>query len=99
MSWWIGVGSDVIYGHEALVEAVRRQVGAFEEYAFVVERLTDFGSGAILAAVTETGLGKGSGVPVGRSFAALYTVIDGRIVRITQFPSEEQALKAAGLQE
>ena len=46
--------------------------------------------------VTESGRGKGSGVPVRRSFAYLYTLIDGQIARITQFPSEEQALEAAG---
>jgi ketosteroid isomerase-like protein len=82
------------------VEIVRRHIGAFLDDAprsfSSVEGLTDLGSGAILAVVTETGRGKGSGVPVRRSFAALYTVIDGKIVRITQFPSEEQALKAIG---
>jgi ketosteroid isomerase-like protein len=93
------VDSAVTYGHEALVHAVRRHVGAFEEYTYEVERLTDLGSGAILAVVTETGRGKGSGVPVRRSTATLYTVIDGKIVRMTQFSSEEEALEAAGLRE
>jgi ketosteroid isomerase-like protein len=91
------VDSTVIYGREALVEAVRRQLGAFEEYALEVEGLTDLGSGVILALLTEAGRGKGSGVPVRRSFAYLYTLIDGKIVRITQFLSEKQALEAAGL--
>jgi ketosteroid isomerase-like protein len=36
---------------------------------------------------------------VRQSLAAVYTVIDGKIARITFFPSEEQALEAAGLQE
>ena len=93
------VDSEVTYGHEALVQAVRRHVGAFKDHSYVVERLTDFGSGAVLAVVTETGRGKSSGVPVRQSFAALYTVIDGKIVRVTQFPSEEEALEAAGLRE
>jgi ketosteroid isomerase-like protein len=74
-------------------------VGAFEEYALEVERLTDLGSGVILAVLTEAGRGKGSGIPVRRSFASLYTLIDGKIVRITQFPSEREALEAAGLRE
>jgi hypothetical protein len=47
--------------------------------------------------VTETGRGKGSGAPVNRRFATLYTVIDGRIARITQFRTEQDALEAAGL--
>jgi ketosteroid isomerase-like protein len=36
---------------------------------------------------------------VQQSFAALYTVIDGKIARVTFFPSEDQALEAAGLSE
>src|SRR3954451_10704106 len=93
------VDYEVTYGHNALVKAVRRQVGAFEDYAYEVKRLTDLGSGAVLAVVTETGRGKGSGVPVQRSLATLYTVIDAKIVRMTQFPSEEDSLEAAGLSE
>jgi ketosteroid isomerase-like protein len=87
------------YGHEAVVRALSRYVGAFEDYASVVERLTDLGSGAVLAVVTETARGKASGVPVENSFAVLYTVIDGKIARWTLFPTEEEALETAGLSE
>jgi ketosteroid isomerase-like protein len=90
-------GADPAYGLEGVTQAARRYLGAFEEYAFEVERLSDLGSGCVLATVTESGRGKSSGVPVRRSFAALYTVLDGRIARITTFPSEDEALKAAGL--
>ncbi len=91
--------SEAAYGHEAVAQAVARYLGAFEEYVYEVERLTDLGSGAILAAATEAGRGKGSGVPVRRSFATLYTVIDGKIARITVFPSEQEALEAVGMRE
>jgi len=91
--------SPAAYGHEAVAQAARRYMGAFEEYGYEVERLTDLGSGAILAAVTETGRGKSSGVPVRRTYATLYTVIDGKIARITVFPSEEEGRVAAGLSE
>ena len=47
-------------------------------------------------AAGETGRGKGSGAPVDRSFGVIYTVIDGKIARITMFRSEQEALKAAG---
>ncbi len=90
---------EVAYGQEAVAQAAARFVGAFDEYAYEVEGLTDLGSGAILAAVTETGRGRSSGVPVRRSYAALYTVIDRKIARITIFPSEERALEAVGLSE
>jgi ketosteroid isomerase-like protein len=93
------VDTGTTYGHEAMVQAVRRYIGAFEDYAYEVERLTDLGSGAVLAVVTETGRGKGSGLLVERSFTMLYTVIDGKIARLTTFPTEEEALEAAGLRE
>ena len=65
----------------------------------MAQRLTDLGSGAVLVIVAEEGRGKSSGVPVRQSFAVLYTVIDGRIARLTVFPDEEQALEAVGLSE
>ncbi len=87
---------DLSYGHAEVAQFARRYIGAFEEYAYEVERLTDLGSGAVLAVVTESGRGKSSGAPVRRSYATLYTVIDRKIARITVFPSEALALEAAG---
>jgi ketosteroid isomerase-like protein len=89
----------VAYGHEDFSHTIRHYIGAFEDYDFVPQRLTDLGSGAVLAVLTEEGRGKSSGVPVRQSFTALYTVIDGKIARITFFPSEAEALEAAGLRE
>jgi ketosteroid isomerase-like protein len=87
------------YGHEDVVQSVRHYIGAFEDYAYQVDRLTDLASGAVVAVVNETGRGKGSHVPVERSYATLYTVIADKIARITQFPTEQAAIKAAGLSE
>jgi len=94
-----GGGEEAVYGREDLAEFMRRWVGTFEEYRYEVERLTDLGSGAVLAVVIETGRGKGSGAPVNRSYAHLYTVIDGKIARMTMFRTEQEALEAAGLLE
>ncbi len=94
-----GGGGSAAFGHEAVVKEVRQFIGAFDEYDFEVDRVTDLGSGAIVAVVKETGRGKASGVPVQRSVATLYTLIDAKIARMTVFPSEDAALKAAGLSE
>src|SRR3954454_23421023 len=93
------LGTRPAYGEEAVERETTRYAGAFEDYAYGAERLTALGGGPILAAVTETGRGKGSGAPVRHSFAMLYTVIDGKIARITGFPSEAEALEAAGPSE
>jgi len=95
-----GGDEEALYGREAIADFMRRWIGTFEEYRYEVERLTDLGSGSVLAAgVSETARGKGSGAPVDRSFAALYTVIDGKIARMTTFRAEQDALKAVGLSE
>ena len=91
------IGLESAYGHEALVKAVRSYMGAFHEYGFQVETLRDLGSGLVLAGVTETGRGKGSGASVQQALATLYSVLDGKIIRITSFPSESDALDALGL--
>jgi hypothetical protein len=95
----IYLGNRPAYGRETLERAAASYVGAFDDYAYEAQRRIDLGGGAILAAVTETGRGKGSGAPVRHSFAMLYTVIGGKIARITGFPTEEEALEAAGLEE
>jgi ketosteroid isomerase-like protein len=88
--------TELACGRDGVANVIRRYVGAFENYSFEAERLTDLGSGAVLAVVTETGSGKTSGVPVRRSFVTLYSVLDGKITRITMFPSEGDALAAVG---
>jgi ketosteroid isomerase-like protein len=94
-----GLDLTVAYGHEEFSQTIRHYIGTFEDYDYGAQRLTDLGSGTVLALITEEGRGKSSGAPVRQSFAALYTVIDSKIARVTFFPSEEQALEAAGLSE
>jgi ketosteroid isomerase-like protein len=88
-----------VYGRDAVDHMISHYVGAFQDYDYTVEGLTDLGAGVVLAVITEGGSGKSSGVPVRHSFASLYTVIDRKIARITVFPSEKLAREAVGLAE
>jgi ketosteroid isomerase-like protein len=45
----------------------------------------------------ESGVGRASGARVERTYYVLYTVIDGKVARMTHFPSEAEALEAVGL--
>lgn len=90
------VDGAVVHGYDAVVREVRRWIGAFEDYEFDVERITDLGAGTVLVIATERGRGKGSGAPVERTIAGVYNVLDGKIVRITGYLSEEAAVAAVG---
>jgi ketosteroid isomerase-like protein len=86
------------YGLKEFGETMRHHIGAFKDLE--PQRATDLGSGAVLVlGIEKERRGKGHAVPVRQSFAALYTVIDGKIARITFFPSEGEVLHAAGLSE
>jgi ketosteroid isomerase-like protein len=87
----------VAFGHDAITQMVVRYVATFEQYDYEISRLADVGGGTVLAVITERGRGKGSGALVQRSYASLYNVIDGRVVRMTHFPTEREAFHAAGL--
>ena len=88
-----------VHGHEGVVREVRSWMGAFEDFTFEVERVTDLGGGTVVVVITERGRGKGSGVLVENTAAGLYNVLGGKIVRITGFRTEREAIEAAELQD
>lgn len=87
----------IAYGHEAITRLVIRYVATFELYDYELAKLVDLGGGTVLAVIAEHGRGKGSGARVERSYASLYNLIEGRVVRMTHFPTEREAREAAGL--
>lgn len=82
-------------GRDDVIGAVRSYRSAFTEYDFEVEKLSDLGSGVILGVAEESGVGRASGAAVERTYHVLYTVIDHLVARMTHFPSEAEALRAA----
>ena len=88
---------NVTYGVDQLGEFVRSYRGAFDRFDWDTRDFVELGPGVVLGLVTETGYGRQSGVPVDRSYALIYIVIERKIARITLFPSEDEARAAVGL--
>ena len=91
--------SGIAFGHEAITTMVLRYIATFQHYEYELSKLADLGGGTVLAVIAERGRGKGSGAHVERGYASLYNVIDGKVVRMTHFPTEAEALMAAGRSE
>ena len=95
----MGVGDlGVYHGHEGL----RSLFGEFHEVwgkiEYDYEELIDAGQ-HVVAVVTRHARGRASGVDVEAPLALLWTVREGKVVRVVWFLTREQALEAAGLSE
>jgi ketosteroid isomerase-like protein len=89
----------VLRGHEGLREFDRELRQAFESFETTCEELIDSGS-QIFSASRYTARGRGSGIEVeGPLQFGVWTIRDGRVVRVLWFSDRTQALDAAGLPE
>jgi|SRR5918995_3056729 ketosteroid isomerase-like protein len=91
-------GVSVVRGHDDLRAAFREWYEAWETVEDQVNEVLDAGAHVILVA-TVRGRGAASGAEVERSYASVWTIRDGKVVRVVWFPSRAQALEAAGLRE
>ena len=73
---------------------------AWDDFATVAEEILEASDDRVLALVRFQGRGHGSGTPVtGFSGAQLFTLRDGKVVRLELFTQHGAALEAAGLSE
>jgi ketosteroid isomerase-like protein len=86
------------YGHQGVKSWWETMSDAFEELRLEPGEFKDLGEGKVLVPVRASGRGRDSGAEVSVSF---YMLGWGRekLERMEFFPSEEEALEAAGLDE
>jgi ketosteroid isomerase-like protein len=86
-------------GHEELRKFFRLYYETWESLEDDVQELIDTGD-RVISVVRSRGRGRASGVDVewvGNS--GVWTIRDGKIVRVVWFPTREEALEAVGLEE
>jgi len=86
-------------GRDAYLRYARDFIAQFEQFVFSVEELIDAGPDKVLVCLHLTGRGKESGAAFDFRPAWLYTVCDGRVVKIRAYLDRGEALEAAGLRE
>jgi ketosteroid isomerase-like protein len=91
-------GADSYHGHDGLRDLFREWHEAWGKIEYGYEELIDAGE-QVIAVVTRHARGRASGVDVERPFAILWTLRDGRVVRVVWFLTREEALEAARLSE
>ena len=103
ISWRAIEGAPDDVGGMHGIEAARRYVedwfDTFDDFTAEPVELIDAGEDQVVAVLQIMGRAKLSGVETDLTYAALYTIRDGKIARGREYWTKEQALEAAGLSE
>jgi ketosteroid isomerase-like protein len=95
----LGVGDlGVYHGHDGLRRLFADLHEAWGRIDYDYEELLDAGE-QVISVVARHAWGRASGVEIERPFALLWTLRDGKVVRVVWFLSRAEALEAAGLSE
>ncbi len=93
-------GQRIYYGHEGLRSFFRERSEQLVDVEDSYEEIIDAGQHVVVVGALR-GRGRASGVPIERASpgAALFTIRDGKVVRVVFFATRDEALEAAGLQD
>jgi ketosteroid isomerase-like protein len=86
------------YGLDAIRDNFEHWKVAWEELDVTIEELIDAGDRVFLTA-HHRGRGRGSGVEVDTRLYSVYTLREGKVVRVDEYADRAEALEAAGLSE
>jgi ketosteroid isomerase-like protein len=92
------VGMSLVRGHEGIRRITRDWNEAWESADDNCEELIDAGQ-HVIAVVTRRGRGRASGVQVETRRGGIWTIREGKVLRVVWFPLVDEAVEAAGLAE
>ena len=88
------------YGHDGVRQYMAKLGEVFDDYRVVAEEFIDVGPDKVLVFAREGGRGKGSQAAVQTNPTAhLWTIRDGKAVRMRSYWERPEALEAVGLSE
>ena len=88
-----------IHGKAEMRAYFQDWIDTFDDMKVEPLEVVDPGGDQVIAVLRNSGRAKLSGVETNLTYAALYTIRDGKIVRGREYWTKEQALEAAGLRE
>ena len=95
---WNPIDEAPAQGIDAAMASLARWEAEWDEYEVFHEEFVDAGDQVVVATLLR-GRGRGSGIEVEAHFYDVYTVRDGKIVRMDEFTSRAEALEAVGLRD
>jgi ketosteroid isomerase-like protein len=89
---------DTYRGGEGIRRYVESFQEAFDDIRFDAERFTDVGD-SVVVALRMSAKGKRTGILVEQRNAGVWTILDGRVLRVETYASVSDALQSVGLEE
>jgi len=103
INWRAMEGAPDDVGEMQGIEAARRYVedwfDTFHDFESVPEELLDIGNDQVVAVIHISGRARSSGIPTEQRYANVSTIRDGKVVRVREYATKDEALKALGLEE
>ena len=95
---WNPIEESPTQGHDAVRASLARWKGEWDDYRLMPEEFVERGD-RVVVTVRLGGRGRGSGVEIDARFYDVYTLRDGKIVRMDQFTERSEALEAVARSE
>jgi ketosteroid isomerase-like protein len=87
----------VLHGREAVLRQIAEFADSFEDWRVVAEELIDAGD-LVVGVTHQHGSGKASGAGMDARYAIVFTMHANRIVRVREYATRAEAVKAVGLE-
>lgn len=94
---WNPAEESATRGHDAVRASLVRWKSEWDRYEMLPEEFEETGD-RVVVAVSFRARGRASGIEVDARLYDVYTLRDGKIIRMDQFTQRSEALQAAGLQ-
>ena len=91
-------GGGVFVGREGVRAYMTSFLDAWDSLTIAAESVEGTGD-SVFVKVRQSGIGRGSGVPVETAYVQLWTFRGSRVIRLESILSEKEALEAVGLSE
>jgi ketosteroid isomerase-like protein len=95
----VGGAGGVYHGHDGLRSFFGAWHEAWESTEYDYDELIDAGGEHVISVVTRRARGRASGAEVELRVALVWTLREGKVIRVAWYPTREEALEAAGLEE
>jgi uncharacterized protein len=90
----VGTTVESYRGPEAVLDWLDEGDDAFDDFAVDLLEVEELG-GHVLASMRQRGRGKASGAPVDHHFTHVWTLRDGRAIRLQSFANRDEAVRYA----